>query len=132
MADCDSLGGFRTSDCAVIMMTSDVRLERLTDVGTVVSLSFTTSYLLGSGVAVEHSLQFGPASPKDEPPWLVIAFAVLMTAEAGQGIKKLVNGHRFSDLLVSPNAEYVDVVRRQNRRRSTCLGVWAPACVAQV
>ena len=89
------------------------------------SLSSTTIHSLGSVVAVKHGLQFGPSSPQDKPAWVVIAFAVLRTSEAGQGQEELLDWHWLTDFPIPPDAEDIHVVRRQEGRRWPT--GWCPA-----
>ena len=55
------------------------------------ALGFTTFYSLSGGIAVEHGLEFGPATPENKPTRSVIALTVLMTAETRQRIKKVMD-----------------------------------------
>ena len=74
------------------------------------TLCFTTIFSFGSVVAVEHSLQYGPSTPEDQPTWWVIAFSVLMTAKTRQRIEELVDCQSLANGPITPNAEHFDIV----------------------
>src|SRR5438105_671554 len=97
------------------------------------ALSFTTislPYLAGGLVAVDHSLEFHPAAPEDEPAWLTIPLAVLMAAEARQRVEKLVDGQLGSDFTVSLDAHNFHVFGGHDRRGQTNLRIRLTAGIA--
>src|SRR5580693_3351628 len=96
------------------------------------ALSFTTFYSLSGGVAVEHGLELGPATPKDKPTRLMIALAILMTAETRQGKEKIMDRQVMADFAVSPQAQHFHVVRCKDFGRETCFGIRVAAGVTQV
>ena len=104
----------------------------LKSVGWAECLSFTTFYSLSGGVAVEHGLEFCPATPENKPTRSVIALTVLMTAETRQGEEKIMDCQVKADFTVSPQAQHLDVVRRKDRGRKACFGVRAATGVAKV
>src|SRR6202007_2926411 len=86
------------------------------------ALSLPTSFPLGGGVAVHEELEFGPASPEDEPAGWMIVFAVLVAAEAGEGQAELVDG-KWPQFTIAPQAEHFHVFLREG-----CCGA-ARGCV---
>src|SRR6202035_5744371 len=56
------------------------------------ALSLPTSQQPQSQRTFQHGLELLPATPEDEPPGRMVAAAVLMAAQASQGIIELPNG----------------------------------------
>ena len=74
---------------------------------------------------VEHGLEFGPATPENEPARSVIALAVLMAAETRQRVEEVMDGQILADFPVTPQAQHLHVVRREDRRSPDAC--WRPA-----
>src|ERR1035438_234278 len=97
-------------------------------------LVFTTTWRgvsVGGFVAVDHGLQFHPATPQSDPAGEAIALAILVASQACQMHVERFHTWFLSKPLAVVSGQNFDVHRGDDLRRRPGLGVGRAGCITQ-